>query len=159
MNTHAHSTVLAVWALESSASADDRPSVSYRAAWRDLSCSWRDLSCSGSGPEAYRRVVYPGRAPSESEWPDGDRLPAQGGTRAAERRATAYAEAPIGTIVITFEREVYQGKRGKCSVSYGVLSADETGEAVVVPCDHRTLRTRPVHEVTLPNGLKIEVPR
>lgn len=60
---------------------------------------------------------------------------------------------------IAAEREVYKGKRGKCSVSYGVLTADEAGKARVVPCEHRTLRTRPVHEVTLPNGIKIEVPR
>ncbi|MFA4972166.1 MAG: hypothetical protein WC683_06105, partial [bacterium] len=123
----------------------DAPPVRIRAAWRDIGCS-------GSGPEAYRKVIYPGQ--SAPVWPDADRLPAQGGSRSAERRCTTYCEVPPGTIVITYSR-----KRGRCSFEAGVVyrSPGDPDVGKVFPCEHRTLRSRPVYEVTLPNGVKVEV--
>jgi hypothetical protein len=130
----------------------DGPTVQIRSAWRDLSCS-------GSGPEAYRRVRYPGS--TSWEWPDADRLPAKGGCRASERRATAHCDVPVGTIVVTYDRAVYRGQRGRCSMSFGVAVPREPGAATgtLVDCPHRTLRSRPVYEVTLPDGSKIDCPR
>jgi hypothetical protein len=129
----------------------DGPTVRIRAAWRDLSCA-------GSGPEAYRRVRYPGA--TTDEWPDCDRLPAPG-IRASERRCTEYCEVPIGTLVTTYERSVYRGRRGRCSISFGVAvpGAPGAGAGALVDCSHRTLRSRPVYEVTLPDGSKVEIAR
>jgi hypothetical protein len=129
----------------------DGPQVRIRAAYRDLSCS-------GSGPECYRRVRYPGR--SEDEWPDCDRLPASG-FRASERRASTECLVPVGTLVISFERSVYRGQRGRCSVSFSVVVPKAPGSSLgtLVECEHRTLRSRPVYEITLPNGQKTEVSR
>jgi hypothetical protein len=129
---------------------DSLPTVRIRAAYRDLSCS-------GSGPECYRRVRYP-HAASGTEWPDSERLPACDG-RAGTRRASVRCEVPIGTIVVDFERQVYKGKRGRCSVTIGIAYADADGDGKVHWIQHRTLRSKPVYEVTLPYGLKIEIER
>lgn len=128
----------------------DGPTVSIRAAWRNLSCA-------GSGPEAYRKVRYPGS--TEDVWPDSDRLPAQGGFRASERRATVHCSVPVGTLVTTYYRDVFRGRRGRCSVEFGIAIALPDGTAKVVGCPHRTLRSRPVYEVALPDGSKVDVPR
>jgi hypothetical protein len=127
----------------------DGTTVSIRAAYRNLGCS-------GSGPECYRRVRYPGK--TSEDWPDSDRLPARG-IRAAERRCSVYCDVPVGTIVVDFERQVYKGSRGKCKVSIGVAIAHpDTGKGHIVWYDHRTLRSRPVYECKLP-GRTIEVER
>jgi hypothetical protein len=127
----------------------DGHQVSIRAAYRDLGCS-------GSGPECYRRVRYPGK--TSEEWPDCDRLPARG-ISAAERRCTVYCDVPVGTIVVDFERQVYKGSRGKCKVSIGVAIAHpDTGKGHIEWYEHRTLRSRPVYEVKLP-GRTIEIER
>jgi hypothetical protein len=128
---------------------DDEKNVHLRSAYRDLSCSM-------SGTECYRRVQYAGK--SCSEWPDGDRLPARG-CSAHDRRATCYTDIPEGTLVIDFDRSVYKGSKGKCSVKYGLAGFDCNGKPSIHWLDHRTLRVRPVHEVTLPDGQKIEIPR
>ena len=126
------------------ADVDSVPRVSLRVAWRDLSCKL-------SGPEGYCRVAYaPGTGDVTTEWPDAERLPARG-FRAAERRATRYAEVPVGTLVQTFARDVWRGGRGRCSVGFGVVTVRD-GAAHVVDCEHRTLRKRPVYEVHLPTG-------
>jgi hypothetical protein len=128
----------------------DGPNVRIRAAYRDLSCK-------GSGPECYRRVRYPGK--TSEEWPDCDRLPAAG-IRASERRSSVSCDVPVGTIVVNFERQVYKNQRGKCKVTVGIVIAHpDTGKGHIVWCEHRTLRSRPVYEVTLPNGFKIDVER
>lgn len=136
----------------------DGPALRFRSAYRDLSCKM-------SGPECYRQVVYPtpggwaDGATLTPEWPDGERLCARG-IRAHERRATVYAEAPAGTLVVDFERSVYKGSKGKCQVRFAILTANpETGKAELVWLDHRTLRSRPVYEITLPDGRKVFVPR
>ena len=120
--------------------------------------AWRDLSCSGSGPEAYRKVRYPGR--TTDEWPDAERLPAKGGYRASERRATVHCEVPPGTLVTTYERSVYRGARGRCSISFAIAYRNEAGEGKVFQLTHKTLRSRPVYQVQLPGDLgTVEVPR
>jgi hypothetical protein len=130
---------------------DSVPSVKIRSAWRDLSCS-------GSGPEAYRRVRYPGF--SDEVWPDADRLPATG-IRAAERRASVHCEVPIGTLVVEFSRDVRRNRRGRCSVNIGLVHAnqDSPGAGKIAWCAHRTLRARPVYSVTLPDGTVVEIAR
>lgn len=121
-----------------------------------MRAAWRDLSCKQSGPEVFRRVWYPGK--KADEWPDCDRLPAIG-IRAADRRCSERCDVPVGTLVTTFERAVYHGRRGKCSVEFHLVGADEKGAAVMIPCTHRSLRSRPVYEISLPDGTKIEVTR
>lgn len=122
----------------------------------------RDLGCSGSGPEEYRRVRYPG-ATSEV-WPDGDRLPACNG-RAGTRRCSVDAEVPIGSLIVCYTRDVYKGRRGRCSVEIKLVCPPSETEAsqrrgyTAIVCPHRTLRSRPVYEVTLPDGSLVEVAR
>jgi hypothetical protein len=130
----------------------DGPTLRIRAAWRDLSCAQ-------SGPEVYRQVRYPGQ--TSWERPDADRLSRQGGVRASERRETKHCEVPVGTLVATYERSVYRGKRGRCSVSFGIVVPAEEGsaDAAMVDLSHRTLRSRPVYEVTLPDGSTVDCPR
>jgi hypothetical protein len=132
------------------ADVDSLPTVRIQAAYRDISCS-------GSGPECYRRVRYPHQE-SGTEWPDSDRLPACDGL-AGTRRASVSCEVPIGTVVVDYERQVYKGKRGRCSVTIGIAYADADGDGKVHWIQHRTLRSKPVYEVTLPYGLKIEIER
>jgi hypothetical protein len=127
---------------------DGVPIVRIRAAYRNLSASQ-------SGPECYRRVRYPGA--ETDEWPDAERLP-PAGFRAAERRAKAWCDVPIGTIVVDFERAVYKGRRGKCKVTIGLVCKGEDA-GVIEWLDHRTLRARPVYEVTLPDGAKLDIQR
>lgn len=132
----------------------DGPAYSWRAAWRDLGCK-------GSGPECYRRVAYPAAWENETivdtQWPDCDRLPERG-MRASERRATVHMEIPEGTLVVSFERNVYHGSRGRCSVSFA-LAVLEDGKSILFDLKHKTLRSRPYYEVSLPNGRKIFVER
>lgn len=129
----------------------DGPTVRIRAAFRDLTCK-------ESGPETYRRVRYPGQA--SEEWPDSGRLPRCDG-RAATRRAVEYAEVPIGTLIVDYSREVYRGRRGRCSVRFGVAvrRSPDSNVGAIVWCEHRTLRSRPVWEVSLPGGSKTDVDR
>jgi hypothetical protein len=69
-------------------------------------------------------------------------------------------EIPIGTIIIDFERQVYRYNRGKCKVVIGIAYLDpETGKGDIAWCNHRTLRLKPVYEVELPDGSKVEVAR
>lgn len=46
-------------------------------------------------------------------------------------------------------------------MTFGILIADGRKEAgfSVAELSHRTLRSKPVYEVTLPDGGKLEVPR
>lgn len=121
-----------------------------------IPAAYRNLSCKQSGPECYRRVRYPG---AESEvWPDAERLPARG-IRASDRRAMVYCDVPIGTIVVDYERQVYRGSRGKCSVTIGIVCRESDGHGKIEWCEHRTLRRRPVYEVRLPDGTMLDVAR
>lgn len=92
------------------------------------------------------------------EWPDAPRLAARG-IRASERRDSTRCDVPIGTIVQTFERSVYKFSRGRCSVSFALVTLGAEGKAELIDLPHRTLRARPVYEVTLPDGSKLDVPR
>lgn len=122
-----------------------------------ITAASRDLSCKQSGPETYRRVRYPGA--TEWEWPDADRLP-RPGIRSSERHAEAQAEVPIGTLVVSYHRDVYRGRRGRCSVIFFLArQADEEGKGRLLKLPHRTLRARPVYEITLPDGTLTECPR
>lgn len=118
--------------------------------------AYRDLSCKGSGPECFRRVRYPGA--SSDEWPDAARLPAPG-FRAADRRCSESCDVPIGTLVIEFSRDVYHGKRGRCSVGFFVVADRGDGKPILCEVPHRTLRSRPVYEVTIPGRGVAEIPR
>jgi len=131
------------------ADPDETPQVCVRAAHRNLSCK-------ESGPECYRRVLYPGA--TETEWPDSDRLPRCDG-RADTRRATVRADVPIGTIVQQFERDVHRGKRGRCSRSYGIVTQAHDGRTLIAWLGHRTLRKRRVDEVDGGPLGKIEIAR
>jgi len=135
----------AAWA----AGDPDGPTVRIRAAWRDLSCKM-------SGPEAFRRVLYPGR--TATEWPDADRLPGRG-ERASERRCVERCDVPVGTIVQTHSRDVYHGSKGRCSRSYAIVGVNEKGKAEMIDLTHRVLRSRPVDEVRLPSGALVFVDR
>jgi hypothetical protein len=128
---------------------DAVPTVRIRAAYRNLSCS-------GSGPECYRRIRYPGQ--TAEQWPDSDRLP-PAGFRAADRRCTVYAEVPIGTLIADYEREVYRGRRGRCTYTPGLVCRTPDGSAHIEWLEHRTLRARPVYEVALPDGSTVDVGR
>lgn len=128
---------------------DALPTVTIRSAYRNVGCN-------GSGPECFRRVRYPGVGVDgdEGEWPDAERLPPLG-VRAAERRATAYCDVPVGTLVADFERQRFRGRGGRCTVTFALVGRNpETGKAVMHWLDHRTLRKRPVYEVALPDGGK-----
>jgi hypothetical protein len=120
-----------------------------------IRAAYRDLNCRESGPECYRRVIYPGR--TEPEWPDSDRLTAPGHL-AADRRCTVHCEVPVGTLVLDYERQVFRGRRGRCSVTIGLVAARD-GKGVIHWLKHRTLRKRPVYEVTMPDGSTVDVPR
>jgi len=115
--------------------------------------AWRDIGCRGSGPEAFRRVRYPsGVDGDEGVWPDGDRLPALG-VRASERHASVSTSVPVGTIVAQFDRTRFQGRGGKCRVTFALVGpADEAGRTRLFWLEHRTLRSRPVYEIALPDG-------
>jgi hypothetical protein len=129
----------------------DAPTVKLRAAYRDLNCK-------GNGDETYRRLRYPGA--STEVWPDAERLPRRG-MLAGDRRCCVYCDVPVGTIVVDFERYVSRFQGGKCKVTIGIVIAniDNPSKADIVWCEHRTLRSRPVYQVTLPNGSKIEIAR
>lgn len=119
-----------------------------------LRSAYRDIGCKGSGPEEFRRVAYAPRAGDvETEWPDAERLPALG-IRASERRASVSCDVPVGTLVQRFERDVYRGQRGRCSVSFALVvqAAEAPTKGALVELKHRVLRARPVYEVTLPTG-------
>lgn len=120
--------------------------------------AWRDLGCSGSGPEAYRRVRYPGAA--DAEWPDAPRLPRCDG-RAGTRRAAVHCDVPVGSIVVTYSRDVYKGRRGRCSVEVALVTPPdpEAPGTALLTLPHRTLRSRPVYEATLPDGSVVEIAR
>jgi hypothetical protein len=120
-----------------------------------IRAAYRDLSCAGSGPECYRRVLYPGSA--EPEWPDADRLPAPGSS-ASSRRCTVRCVVPVGTIVVDYERQVHKGHRGRCTVAIGLATARD-GDDRIEWLEYRMLRKRPVYEATLPDGSKADVPR
>lgn len=122
-----------------------------------IKSAYRDLCAKMSGPECYRRVRYPHQT-SGTEWPDSERLPRRG-SLAGDRRCSVYCEVPPGTIVVDFERQIYKGQGGKCKVTIGVAYRDPSGKGKIEWCEHRTLRSRPVYEVTLPDGRKIEVER
>jgi len=122
----------------------------------EIRSAWRDLSCRGSGPEEFRRVAYAPAGVAATVWPDADRLPAVG-IRASERRVCVSCEVPVGTLVQRFERDVFRGARGKCRVRFAIVVAAEAGVADdgpgrLAPVPHRTLRARPVYEITLPTG-------
>jgi hypothetical protein len=122
-----------------------------------LKAASRDLSCKQSGPEMYRRVRYP--KATEDVWPDCERLPASG-IRAIERRCATYCEVPEGTLVTTYTRAVFHGSRGRCSVEFSIAYRDPTdGTTALWTIEHRTLRSRPVYELTMLDGTKLEVPR
>ena len=126
---------------------DGVPTVRIRAAYRDLNSK-------GSGPEEFRRVAYAPRASDiETEWPDSDRLPAAS-TRAGDRCALVRCEVPVGTLVQRFRRDVFRGQRGRCSVSFAIVvqNAEDSHRGALIELKHRTLRARPVYEITLPTG-------
>lgn len=128
---------------------DSPPTVQLRSAFRDIGCS-------GSGPEFFRRVRYPGSDAPEGEWPDGDRLPRLG-MRAAERRATAYCEVPVGTIVCEYSRNRFKGRGGRCSVAFFLVRpTDDEGKRSLLSLQHRTLRSRPMYLIALPDGTEID---
>lgn len=119
----------------------------------------RDLSCKGSGQQAYRRFVYPGVGRNDagdalSEWPDGPRLPRLGGGRAAERRASVSAGVPIGSLVVEYTSDVnhYQARRASVRVGLVLRATNNPELAQVRWLNHRTLKSRPALEVTLPDG-------
>lgn len=123
-----------------------------------IRAAYRDLSCKQSGPECYRRVMYPGSL--ETVWPDSERLPPIG-IRAAERRCSENCEVPLGTIVQDFERDVYRGRRGKCKRTYGIVcrSSRRPDRAMIAWVSHRVLRSRPADEADFGPLGKIGVAR
>ncbi len=126
---------------------DAVPTVRIRSAFRDLGCK-------GSGPEEFRRVAYaPCAGDITTEWPDSDRLPAPS-PRGCDRHASVSCSVPVGTLVQRFERDVYHGQRGRCSVSFSLVvqSSGDPAKGKLVELKHRTLRSRPVYEVALPTG-------
>jgi hypothetical protein len=130
----------------------DGPGMEVRAAHRDLSCAM-------SGDEFYRKVIYPGF--NTAVWPDTDERMPPVGPSAHNRRATTYCRIPSGTIVLEWSRTYYKGKRGKSSFRAGVIipKTADSKEASVLWLEHRTLRSRPVWEVSLPNGKTFDVSR
>jgi hypothetical protein len=126
---------------------DSVPTVRIRAAYRDLNSKL-------TGPEEFRRVAYTPRAGDiETEWPDSDRLPAAS-TRASDRCALVRCEVPVGTLVQRFHRDVFRGQRGRCSVSFAIVvqAPEASTKGKLIDLAHRTLRSRPVYEITLPTG-------
>jgi len=126
---------------------DGVPTVRIRAAYRDLNSKL-------TGPEEFRRVAYAPRAGDiETEWPDSDRLPAAS-TRAGDRCASVSCSVPVGTLVQRFSRDVFRGQRGRCSVAFALVvqSAKDPARGALIELKHRTLRARPVYEITLPTG-------
>lgn len=127
------------------ADVDGVPTVEVRSAYRDLTCSM-------NGTEVFRRVAYaPAAGDVATEWPDADRLPGRG-IRSADRHCSVDCEVPVGTLVQTFSRDVYRGSKGKCSVRFGIVYRRADGAGRIFRLAHRTLRKRPVYEVTLPTG-------
>lgn len=127
---------------------DEVPQVRVRSAYRDLSCK-------GSGPECYRKFIYPGS--TEPQW--GDERLCAAGIRAAERRASVGQEVPVGTLVLDYERQRYKFQKGKCAFVCGIVGRNAEGKAKIYWLEHRTLRKRPVYEVTLPDGNTIDIER
>lgn len=119
-----------------------------------IDCAWRNIGASGSGYEEFRRVAYAPRGGDvEMARHDAERLLAPG-SGARERRARVTCEVPVGTLVQRFVRRVYRGMRGRYSVSFGVVVQlpEAPAKGAMIELKHRTLRSRPVYEVTLPTG-------
>jgi hypothetical protein len=88
------------------------------------------------------------------EWPDSDRLPGLG-YNAASRHCAVYADMPVGTIVVDYESTLYKGAKSRAKVTIGLV----THAGKISWLEHRTLRKRPVYEVVMPNGSKLEIER
>lgn len=118
--------------------------------------SYRDLNSRGNGEQTHRRIVTPGRV--SSEWASDERLPRLGGALASERRATVYGDFPVGALVLDYESSVSHYRAGRAKLRIGLATKRPSdGKLGIEWLEYRTLRSRPVFEVALPDGEKVEI--
>jgi hypothetical protein len=118
----------------------------------------RELSCKGTGYQWVSRVRYPGFA--GEQWPDAARLPRFGGNRAWQRRCSATAIVPPGTIVVRYRSSVwrYTKRRAEVAVAVVVRAPDGSG-ARLATLPHRALRSTPAYVTETPARGEIRIER